>query len=203
MEKLLFSISGPSSSGKSEVLQQLQDWIQSLGLTVKIRGSVSRNTFTDQTTLEDRKDPKVQMQMLKEAVELETSLINDNETQVILADRTILDGYVYFKEYATGSEAEYEYYHDEVTRMLGNYSKSFCLSPVVFKEDSIRKEFDKNFAEKFISDFQSNWPEMLKSQLFCIEPIYGIDNIVDKIKAICIDDISNFQSKSKKRVVKC
>lgn len=180
MKQLRISFSGPSSSGKSEMIQRTKEWFESLGLSVGVRASESRKTFTETTTLEERGSASTQLKLLEDACAAEKELLA-SANDILLLDRTILDGYVYFKQYQTGTEQQYAEYYNRVVEMLAVYDMSFLFNAVVFKEDGIRKSFDRQFANTFVEQYTTLWPSTA-NKLISIRPIDGLDETFLEVK---------------------
>lgn len=176
---LRLSISGPSSSGKSAVIAALQDYFESEGKRVVIRPSLSRLHSGEATSLETRMSAKHQLFLLSEAIKADEAALRE-KADVYIFDRTIHDGYVYNLEYATLSSEELSKYFHDVKAALTNYDISFFLNAVVWSEDSVRLDYDKNFAESFKKLFFDHWPKE-NSSLVEVPPVLGIENLLSFI----------------------
>ena len=182
-QPLIFSFSGPSSSGKSDIISHVKKYLEDLNYTVYVRGSLSRANMNAETTLADRRNPDFQLQLLDEAIAADQVALNSG-AEIILMDRTILDGYVYFKKYDTASPEQLEAYYVKVCDVLKTYTQAILLQQVVFQSDDVRLEFDKQFAKDFVQEMQYYWPKdscplSIIPQIFGIFPL--VSCVLDKI----------------------
>jgi nicotinamide riboside kinase len=187
---VVISISGASSSGKTETLKQLRELFTTLGLNVETRPSLSRKHLTTTTSLEQRKSAEFQMLLLNAALEADIAA-RQTDADVILADRTILDGLLYFEEYSTGSDDDLQTYRQNVYETLSSYTVAVLLDRVVFVDDGgIRKDFDKNFGETFHSRFKQRWSELaLDTPLLVMPKIYGLNQLASAVLSAVTDSL--------------
>jgi len=175
----IYSFSGPSSSGKSAVIQMLREHFEKLGKSVETRPSLSRVHVPKEMSLEERSSAQFQLFLLDEALKLESSVL-EKKSDIVLLDRTILDGYVYLYEYDTATTEQLEGYYSKVTEVLESYTASFFLNAVIWSDDTLRKEYDRQFATQFKAQFFRFWPTT-SSAVVEVPAIVGIEEIVNFI----------------------
>ena len=178
---IIIALSGASSSGKTEVLSRLQAELAAQAVNVVVRPSLSRQQMSASTTLDDRKSPQFQLNLLQAAIDADAAVIASG-ADVILADRTVLDGYLYFKKYGTGSATEYDTYLTKVRQILSTYACVVLLPSVCFREDEIRREFDREFSAEFFNSFISVFPHDVGTELIVMPKIFGIDGLYREVR---------------------
>ena len=134
----IVAFSGPSSSGKSTLIEKLPNIYEES----KSYKSISRSTIKKE---EDRYDEIVQFKMLEKAIERDESALK-SDSLIVFLDRTPIDGFIYCLKYGFDSSFLKTYYK-VATKTVAEYDLVILLNRYVFERDSIRTEFDKKFTD--------------------------------------------------------
>ena len=171
---LRLSFSGPSSSGKTACLSRLMLLLEQLPFSVELRPSISRTHVKAVSTTTQRSET-FQQQLFDEAVSENLKMYCSN-SQIQLYDRILLDGYVYVLNYGQMTASFLEQYAKAVFHEIQQLDYSILFQRAVFVDDGTRREFDKNFSDDFIRDFQKHWP-CTETPLLILPKVIGIDDL--------------------------
>ena len=146
---MIFPISGPPSSGKTTTLNDTLSLLESLGLKIGARYSITHQDFTEKYDLAElRKDPEAyldyQMRLLQKTIEQDLSLAQSYD--ILLTDRSVFDGFLYVILYVQQNpNKELFHYFRLASDHAKNYRKAFVLEPLPSFEYNGIRDLDKDY----------------------------------------------------------